>query len=192
MKPGEPSREAVLAELAAILSSPPFAQANRSRRFLEYTVQQTLAGGQDAIKETVLAAEVFDRKEDFDPRIDPIVRVEAGKLRARLQEYYSDAGRNAAVCIEMPKGGYVPRFLARTTPAAGAAAPHSRSRRPALLATGAIATVALLVAGGWWWLPAHLETERPLDAIRSIAVLPMVNFGADPRDEYPRDGLSER
>jgi hypothetical protein len=116
MKPGEPSPEAVLAELAAILASPPFAQANRSRRFLEHTVQQTLAGAGDSIKEIVIAAEVFDRKDDFDPRIDPIVRVEAGKLRARLQDYYNTAGRNATVIIDMPKGGYVPRFSVRTPP----------------------------------------------------------------------------
>ncbi len=72
-----------------------------------------MAGAQNSIKESVVALEVFDRKGDFDPRIDAIVRVEATKLRTRLNEYYSGEGASAPVIIEIPKGSYVPRFSPR-------------------------------------------------------------------------------
>ena len=113
-----PSPEAVRQQLQAILASRPFVTATRARRFLTYIVEQTLAGQTDAIKELVLGIEVFDRPADFDPKVDTIVRVEAGKLRKRLEEYYADEGAAAPVRIEVPKGSYVPQFQLRTqTPA---------------------------------------------------------------------------
>ena len=105
-----PSPEAVRQQLQAILASRPFVTATRARRFLTYVVEQTLAGQTDAIKELVLGIEVFDRPADFDPKLDTIVRVEAGKLRKRIEEYYADEGIAAAVRIEVPKGTYVPQF----------------------------------------------------------------------------------
>jgi hypothetical protein len=79
-----PSPEAVRQQLQALLASRPFVTATRARRFLTYVVEQTLAGETDAIKELVLGIEVFDRPADFDPKVDTIVRVEAGKcVRAR-------------------------------------------------------------------------------------------------------------
>ena len=99
-----PSPEAVREQLQAILASRPFITATRARRFLTYIVEQTLAGQTDAIKELVLGIEVFDRPADFDPKVDTIVRVEAGKLRKRLEEYYADEGVSAAVRIDVPKG----------------------------------------------------------------------------------------
>src|SRR6266536_3550855 len=87
-----PSPEEVKRALQAILASRPFATAVRARRFLTYIVEQTLAGQTGAIKELVLGTEVFDRPADFDPKVDTIVRVEAGKLRKRLEEYYAGEG----------------------------------------------------------------------------------------------------
>src|SRR5258706_13882786 len=107
---GLPSTDAIRSQLAAILASTSFINAHRSRRFLEFTVQQTLAGAQDSVKESVIALEVFDRKENFDQRIDAIVRVEASKLRARLLQYYTAEGAEMPGIIEIPKGTYVPRF----------------------------------------------------------------------------------
>jgi hypothetical protein len=62
------------------------------------------------LKETQIALEVFDRQADFDPQIDPIVRVEAGRLRLRLTEYYAGPGQKDEVFIELSKGGYLPTF----------------------------------------------------------------------------------
>ena len=114
-----PSPESVRQHLQAVLASRSFVTATRARRFLTYIVEQTLAGQTAGIKELVLGTEVFDRPSDFDPKVDTIVRVEAGKLRKRLEEYYANEVRSAAaVRIEVPKGSYVPQFLvAAPTPA---------------------------------------------------------------------------
>jgi hypothetical protein len=84
------SPDDVRQELQRILSSPTFANAARARRFLAYVVEQALEGRGGEIKESIVAIEVFDKTSDFDPRVDTIVRVEAGKLRKRLQTYYAN------------------------------------------------------------------------------------------------------
>ncbi len=107
------SDEAVREQMEKILASKPFGSAIRSRRFLEYVVDRTLIGEQDAIKEYTIAIEVFGRKESYDSREHSAVRVEAARLRTRLQQYYDGPGREDPIFIELPKGGYVPRFLPR-------------------------------------------------------------------------------
>ena len=108
--PGLPSAEEVRTELAAILASPLFAQAGRSRELLSFVVAETLAGRGDRLKGYVIAVEVFARSQDFDAQVDPLVRVEAGRLRKRLAEYHRGSGQHSAVRIEMPRGGYRPVF----------------------------------------------------------------------------------
>ncbi len=83
-----PSPAQIRKQLEKILSSRIFNAAGRAHRFLEVVVNQTLEGKHDQIKEYLLGVEVFDRAESFDPKLDTIVRVEAGKLRKRLHEYY--------------------------------------------------------------------------------------------------------
>jgi hypothetical protein len=90
------------------------------RRFLHFTVEQELKGEGDKLKEYQIGVEVFDRKESYDPRIDPIVRVEASRLRSKLKEYYSNEGREDPVLIEFPKGSYVPVFGERQAGESGA------------------------------------------------------------------------
>jgi len=107
-----PGESEVRAQLARILESPQFSAAEGARRLLSYLVTQTLAGEADQLKEYTLALEVFGRDESFDPKINPSVRVEAGRLRRRLEHYYLTQGRADPVLIELPRGGYVPRFLA--------------------------------------------------------------------------------
>jgi TolB-like protein/tetratricopeptide (TPR) repeat protein len=102
--------ETIFAELDRIAQSPIFAGSDRMIRFLRFVVEQTLAGNSATLKEYVLGTEVFDRKQDYDARIDPIVRVEARRLRAKLASYYEGEGKTAALRIEIPKGTYVPRF----------------------------------------------------------------------------------
>lgn len=80
------------------------------RRFLRFGVELALEGRSDELKEYVLGTEIFDRPPTFDPRIDPIVRVEARRLRSKLKAYYDGEGGDDAVRIEFPTGTYVPTF----------------------------------------------------------------------------------
>lgn len=108
-----PDAEAVLATLNRIIASPEFDATDRNKRFLSYVVTETLNGRSDRIKAYTIATEVFGREASFDAHGDPIVRVEAGQLRRALAGYYVSAGRNEAVEISIPKGGYAPVFLSR-------------------------------------------------------------------------------
>ena len=100
--------EAVQIELRKILESPVFSLSGRLRRFLEYVVKKQLRGESNELKEYTIGLEVFDRGREFDPRIDPIVRVEAGRLRQKLKRYYESAGQGSPLRIDLPKGAYVP------------------------------------------------------------------------------------
>ncbi|MDZ4141857.1 MAG: hypothetical protein U1C48_07615 [Methylotenera sp.] len=97
----------IRASIDAMLASPLFAGSPRQRRFLDYLVINTLAGNADRLKGYTIAVEVFDRTSDFDPSLDAIVRVEATRLRNKLREYYDTLGKQDAVRINFPKGGYV-------------------------------------------------------------------------------------
>ncbi len=108
---------AIIAELQKILGSSAFTRSRRLREFLAYIVQETIQGRAGELKEYALGVVVFGRMQSFDPRIDPIVRVDAGRLRARLKEYYRHEGRNDPLCIDCVKGSYAPVFR-RRSPAA--------------------------------------------------------------------------
>ncbi|MGH9667049.1 MAG: tetratricopeptide repeat protein [Bryobacteraceae bacterium] len=100
--------EAVREQLQRILASPVFSQAGRLRRFLEYVVERTLHGETHELKEYTIGLAVFDRPDRFDPRLDPIVRVEAGRLRQKLNRYNESEGLRQPIRIQLPKGAYVP------------------------------------------------------------------------------------
>ncbi len=87
-------------------------------RFLRLAVERTLEGKADELKEYLVGVEVFDRKPSYDPRVDPIVRVEARRLRSKLKAYYESDGRADAVVIELVKGSYAPQIRAKTEAAA--------------------------------------------------------------------------
>ncbi len=105
------------------LQSPLFAKAERQARFLRYVVDAALQSPAPHVREFDIAMAVYDRRHDYDPRTDPIVRVEASRLRARLREYYEHSPPTH-LRIELPKGAYLPRFVAvdRTGPALASAA----------------------------------------------------------------------
>lgn len=113
--------EEVLAQLRRILSSSHFSRSQALGKFLQFVVDLTLNAKQDELKEYRLGLDVFDRGADFDPRIDPIVRMQAAKVRSRLAEYYGSEGKSDPLVISIPKGGYVATFEARESPAALAA-----------------------------------------------------------------------
>jgi len=109
----EADQKAVREQLDRILKSGPFQQSRRRQRFLEYIVTETLAGRSDRLKGYNIALEVFERPESFDPIVDPVVRVEAARLREKLREYYEVDGQSDPVRIELPKGTYTPRIELR-------------------------------------------------------------------------------
>src|SRR5581483_9447987 len=107
-----PSPERVREELQRILSHALFSGADRRGQLLRYLVEESLAGRGASLKEVVVAMEAFGRNGDYDPKIDSVVRVEMGRLRSRLIEYYAQDGKNDSVRIDLPKGGYQAMFLA--------------------------------------------------------------------------------
>src|SRR6266849_5377182 len=110
--------ERVRVQLDRILASADFADAERASAFLRFVVERALEERTGEIKEFAIAVDVLGRNASFDPKSDPIVRVEAGRLRDRLSSYYEDEGEADRVLISLPKGGYVPEFSERRPPAA--------------------------------------------------------------------------
>lgn len=106
-----PHETEVRQELTRILSRDLFLKSPQLSRFLRFCVEETLEGRQDGVKEQVLGTDVFRRPSPFDPRLDPIVRVEARRLRAKLDQYYASEGAADPVIISFQRGDYVPRFV---------------------------------------------------------------------------------
>ncbi len=106
----ESDQKAIREQLVRILNSGPFHQSQRRQRFLEYLVNETLAGRGERLKGYNVALEVFERPETFDPTVDPLVRIEAARLREKLREYYGTDGQNDPVRIDLPKGTYTPQI----------------------------------------------------------------------------------
>ena len=105
-----PSPEAIRAQLDRIQASADFDVPDRAHKFLGYVVEETLAGRADRIKAYSIALEVFGRDSSFDAQADPVVRIEAGRVRRALERYYLTAGQPDEIVITIPKGGYVPLF----------------------------------------------------------------------------------
>ncbi len=105
----------IRSQLERILRSRAFIQSHRIRRFLQFIVEESLLGQPHRLKEYLIGLEVFDRRDAFDPRVDSIVRVEARRLRHKLEEYYRTEGREDLIRITLRKGSYVPIFEPRTS-----------------------------------------------------------------------------
>jgi len=113
MPADEPKNSGVRQQLERVLGSATFRQVDRLKRFLEFIVTEALSGRADQLKEYVIGVQVFDKEMSFDPRADPIVRVQARRLRTRLMRYYREEARPGELVIELPKGGYAPTFKAQ-------------------------------------------------------------------------------
>ena len=113
----EPPDSDVRAQLERILASEVFSRSQHLRRFLSFIVEQRLAGQGQSLKESVLAHEVYGKGTDFDGGADPVVRVDARRLRDKLREYYE--GRSDPVIISLPKGSYLPLFEAHAASPTG-------------------------------------------------------------------------
>jgi hypothetical protein len=140
-----------LEQLERILASPGLESAPSLRRLLRYVVEETLEGRGGSLKEYTLGTSVFGRGEHFNPRIDPIVRVQARNLRTRLAQYYAGPGVSDAVIIELPKGTYVPVFHFQAEP----------EHRTGWIVTAALAAAALLAVVGLAMVEGHHQVAMP-------------------------------
>lgn len=154
-----------LAEVDRLLSDPLFHSPERNRSFLRFIATEYFEGREEAIKAYTIAVDVFGRPADFDPSADPIVRIEATRLRAALTQYYDMHGYQTDIRIDLPRGRYVPIFT-RVTRSNVADAPDTVALRPRrtveheaaapapistgryFMATGVGLAIAWLLAGG--------------------------------------------
>ncbi len=101
-------------QLSKIVAHSIFSDSQRMVRFLRFAVEESLRGRAAHLKENVIGMHVFDRDADYDPRVDPIVRVEARRLRTKLRNYYEGVGQQDNLIIELPTGQYSPVFRLRS------------------------------------------------------------------------------
>jgi TolB-like protein len=193
-----PGEVVVRQELERILRHELFTRSEALSRLLRFLVEESLGGRQDQLKEFVIGAEVFQRGNNFDPREDTIVRVQARNLRNKLEQYYQFAGAGDPLQIVIPKGTYAPVFdrsvppPAVPQPEAGAAfhlGDHRSARKAYRVSrwrTAVVTTGVAVVAMAYWTV-----TSRPVDLVQALAVLPFANLSQDTETEYFADGLTE-
>ena len=215
MPTAESDANAARRQLERVLASPGFSRNERLARFLRFVVEQHLEGRDGEIKESVIAVEVFGRRADHDPKQDSIVRTEAARLRARLSEYYVGEGKNDALVIELPKGGYAPVFLqpavepAMTSsgPAADSPLPRLSGRLEKYYSGGMeprlrvdrknrhatapwIGLLAVAALFGLAVFRSVRKSSMPRPE-KSIAVLPFMDLSPTKDQEYFCDGMTD-
>lgn len=207
----QPTPEEVRAQLAHLLADPAMKASARRRDFLRFIVKETLAGRAGQLKGFTVAHAVFDRDESFDQASDPVVRIEARRLRRDLDCYYIDAGRDAPVRIRVPTGSYIPHFERR--PDGGASLPPAQSDAEPGAAVPAIppAVPAGAPRRGRRWLGAAGLTAAAILAVAlalsawhrshsgpvaqagiAMAVLPFEAAGAGDETRFLAAGLSQQ
>jgi TolB-like protein len=170
--------------LDKILENRAFERNQRLSRFLRLAVERHLEGRDHELKESVIGIEIFGRKPDYDPKSDGIVRTEARRLRALLNEYYLRDGRGDPVIIELPKGGYVPVIRSREPESAlSASRPASLWWRRRWVTSASVVALLALAAVG---LTRFDASKGPI----TIAVLPLVDMSPDSQGDYFADGLT--
>jgi adenylate cyclase len=189
----QPSASEVRVELERILASRCFQQAGRASHFLRFVVDQTLAGSGQRLKGYTIGVEVFGRPADFDAQSDALVRVEAGRLRRRLVEYYASEGLTDPVRIELPRGSYAVEChlveAAAPAPLALPAPAHEPRALPWRHIAAALA-VLLFVAGGViaWQQLRLAAADRAFDLLGEepqrtelprLVVVPFENLSSD-------------
>ncbi|MBB3523171.1 MULTISPECIES: adenylate cyclase [Rhizobium] len=204
-----PTHDDVRAQLNQIVTSPQFPHIGRSAAFLTYAVEETLAGRAARIKGYSVAVEVFKRPNDFT-QDDPVVRIEAGRLRQVLERYYLTAGRHDPIRIDIPKGGYVPTFAwtcssADNSDAEDQSLPLERAEYPFTSLRRHMWAVALgliVIVGGavalagltsirfgsiWPFATADITgTDGP-----TLVIAPFANLGDGPQAQLYAKGLTE-
>ncbi|CAO3434905.1 tetratricopeptide repeat protein [Azospirillum doebereinerae] len=151
---GSISSQRIQDALDHVLVSRDFKSSARKRRFLQFVVQETLTGNADRIKAYAIALAVFDRDTNFDPLTDPLVRIEAGRLRRCLERYYLTEGAGDPIQITIPKGCYVPAF------SVAADAEPMRTERPCAEGADEAMAVGAMPVGA---MPAEVPDEAMPD-----------------------------
>lgn len=175
--------------LARITASPLFTRAEKQTNFLRYIVEKYLSGDTASIKEYEIGTAVYQRPESYDPREDPIVRVEASRLRARIREYYTTTGKDDPIQIDLPKGGYLPVFLGLPS------AEPEPVAKPEPVVTPAPAPISVPAPAP---VPAHAPAlSRRVSPLLILAAALLVsfaywNFSWKPARDAERRAMSER
>ena len=192
------SVEEIEAELNRILAHPGFQSTQRRRSMLQYLVEEALAGRGNLLKEYTVGVSVFGRPEGYDPQADPVVRMEARRLRRDLDSYYIDAGKNDRIRFSIPKGGYVPAFELIEVNHAGEISEEADRESPirvwnlrggnAWLAALGVTIAALLIY--------HFANEFVANGNQdpnygpAVVVLPFKPLGASEQNQYLASGLA--
>lgn len=195
---------AIEIQLERILQHNDFPATDLRRAFLSFVVNETLAGRGKLIKGVSIAQEVFGRDENFDQQNDPVVRLEARRLRSDLDRYYVGAGRWDNIRISIPKGGYTPRFepqevLQPRPQTTTHSVPEPRTSNPSakflLTKVAAISGLGFLFALMLSWvflMPRQLDAEMDLPKGPVIAVLPFLHLSEDPKRQYFSQGITQQ
>ncbi len=179
--------EAVRNQLSVLLRQPTFADSERSKQLMEYLVERALRGEAGNLKEYVIAADVFGRHSDFDPKLDSVVRAQVSRLRTKLVDYYQSDGRYDPVRFDLPRRGYALQLQAGARAELVAIAPPSESRqarhkRPYYWMAGMLAAIAIVAI-------AISALHRPSPAARMVSLTRLMP--QDPPIFFPslsRDG----
>jgi len=200
--PAPPSPADIREQVERVLSSPELHSSAR-RRLLRFLVEETLAGRGDRLKGLAVAIEVFGRDASFRQQADPVVRLEARRLRRDLDSYYMGTGNCDPLRITIPKGGYVPHFAWQSdrpgapplesvdTGPGSSGAPTVRSRwmLPLILVFAALA-VAVAIAATWLSLARSSLTETARDRGPAVIVFPFHSLGSAEDDRFFAAGMT--
>ena len=168
-------------QLERVLASPGFAQNERMSRFLRFLVERQLEGREIELKESVIGVEVFARRPDYNPKRDAIVRTEAGRLRTRLAEYYANSGKQDALVIDLPKGGYVPVIRRAHTQQLDPPANSQWRRRAPRVTLAALVVVLAITLALHWTSPRGLPVTASAPTVEKPAY--------DPANRYAPRGI---
>ena len=158
---GGPSESDVRAALERIVASDTFRTSPQLGAFLRFIVEETLGGRGASLKGYTIGVEALGRDPRFNPQVDPIVRVEATRLRRAMGRFYAGEGAGDPVTIELPRGSYIPAFSRRRVPAAAPEAVRPGGRRLAWLAIAAILLCAGLLGAILWLYEGNSDAPDP-------------------------------
>ncbi len=209
--------EDVRLELHRVLESSDFRATPRRREMLRYLIEESLAGRARTLKGYTIGVAVFGRGDDFDPQADPVVRLEARRLRRDLDSYYVSAGRNNPLRITIPKGHYFPEISCNSSALPPvdesssqevvdqepSTAPNEQppsglkgrffAGSPVRWLSGAVAVAVLVAAiASWLWISRGHNSAMAITEGPAVAVLPFKALGVDEKTTFIADGIAEQ